>query len=146
MRERWLKEKTFSTSLKNFSHGKDDGLTGCSTTVVRLRGSGSERTTGKTTFIGKPKRHLQYLASHQNPTVQETSSFCLILPLFVATKTCSEQVHCIYRDFRTDRLCIPVEAGLVSRERMACPSAVCRCAFPLALPRLTLSAYSPTLY
>lgn len=66
---RWLKEKTFSTSLRNFSHGKDDGLTGCSTTVVRLRGSGSERKTGKTILIGNQKRHLRYLASHHNPTI-----------------------------------------------------------------------------
>lgn len=43
---RLLKEKTFSTSLKNFSHGKDDGLIGCSTTVVRR--FEAERTTGKT--------------------------------------------------------------------------------------------------
>lgn len=69
MRERWLKEKISSTSLKNFSLGKGDGLTGCSTTVVRLKGLGSERTTGKTMFTGKQNRHLQFLASHQNPAV-----------------------------------------------------------------------------
>lgn len=55
---RLLKEKTFSTSLKNFSHGKDDGLTGCSTTVVRGRSSEAERTTGDTIFIDKQKRHF----------------------------------------------------------------------------------------
>ena len=46
------------------------------------------------------------MAPHQNPAVQETSSFCLILPLLVATKSCSEPGHCICRGSSTDRLCI----------------------------------------
>lgn len=116
---RWLKEKTFSISSKNFSHGKDDGLTGCSTTVVRLRGFGAERTAGKTVLIGKQTRHLQYLASHQNPTVQETSSFCLILPLFVATESVlSRYLAIIGMSVLPD--CAPPKAGLVPGGRTAC--------------------------
>lgn len=105
--------------MKNFSPGKDDGLTGCSTTVVRLRGFGSDRTAGKTILTDKQKRHLRYLASPQNPTVQEAALFCLTLPLFVAAESV------LNRYIAFIGVSVPMDsaflkAGLVSRGRMAC--------------------------
>lgn len=110
---RLLKEKTFSTSLKNFSHGKDDGLIGCSTTVVRR--FEAERTTGKQCDRRETFLVLGF-SSKSNYSRNCLHLHFVSFPFLVARNVFLTGTLHLYGFHHWCSL----KAGLISRRRIAC--------------------------